>query len=320
MRVWCAPLLPPPPPPPSTSYLHLLQSFSQHASVLCLVFPDIFLLLPTTIVAFFLFFSSSLLLLIRESEHTYSRGVYGERWGTHYSSLWSIEDGDEPEESAGWDRSRETHIIHRGLSKPPLPFLLSPLTLCLSLVCSLQEQPPHHFFRAAVPPPPSLSLPHPLFYPSPFLLLAPLWECSEGKRIVRGSCFFFFFFLFSLLHQSPDLLSQGRTAVRLLWRHAAVIPGNQRGVVSVWIRPGSIGFSPLLRAPPTATPPQSHWQITSDPLLPCLVSVSVAFTGLDYRQLERPKGWPFLRAVRGKVGAAYKDIASGKGSPLVGCT
>lgn len=190
MRVWCAPLLLPPPPPPSASYLHLLQSFSQHASVLCLVFPAIFLLLPTTIVTFFLFFSSSLLLLIRKSEHTYSRGVYGERWGTDYSSLWSIEDGDEPEESAGWDRSRETHIIHRGLSKPPLPFLLSPLTLCLSLVCSLQEQPPHHFFRAAVPPPPSLSLPHPLFYPSPFLLLAPLWECSEGKRIVRGSCFF----------------------------------------------------------------------------------------------------------------------------------
>lgn len=126
----------------------------------CLVFPAIFLLLPTTIVTFFLFFSSSLLLLIRESEHTYSRGVYGERWGTDYSSLWSIEDGDEPEESAGWDRSRETHIIHRGLSKPPLPFLLSPLTLCLSLVCSLQEQPPHHFFRAAVPPS-SLSLSSP---------------------------------------------------------------------------------------------------------------------------------------------------------------
>lgn len=126
----------------------------------CLVFPAIFLLLPTTIVTFFLFFSSSLLLLIRESEHTYSRGVYGERWGTDYSSLWSIEDGDEPEESAGWDRSRETHIIHRGLSKPPLPFLLSPLTLCLSLVCSLQEQPPHHFLRAAVPPS-SLSLSSP---------------------------------------------------------------------------------------------------------------------------------------------------------------
>lgn len=154
----CVVLLPP--PPPSASYLHLLQSFSQHASVLCLVFPAIFLLLPTTIVTFFLFFSSSLLLLIRKSEHTYSRGVYGERWGTDYSSLWSIEDGDEPEESAGWDRSRETHIIHRGLSKPPLPFLLSPLTLCLSLVCSLQEQPPHHFFRAAVPPS-SLSLSSP---------------------------------------------------------------------------------------------------------------------------------------------------------------
>lgn len=125
-----------------------------------LFFPLSFCFCPPQLSLSSSFFPSSLLLLIRKSEHTYSRGVYGERWGTDYSSLWSIEDGDEPEESAGWDRSRETHIIHRGLSKPPLPFLLSPLTLCLSLVCSLQEQPPHHFFRAAVPPS-SLSLSSP---------------------------------------------------------------------------------------------------------------------------------------------------------------
>lgn len=124
--------------------------------------------------------SSSLLLLIRESEHTYSRGVYGERWGTHYSSLWSIEDGDEPEESAGWDRSRETHIIHRGLSKPPLPFILSPLTLCLSLVCSLQEQPPHHFFRAAVPPS-SLSL-FPILF-STRLPFCCLHHCGNAAKV-----------------------------------------------------------------------------------------------------------------------------------------
>lgn len=81
------------------------------------------------------------------------------------------------------------------MSKPPplLPPSFLSLSLSLSPSLSLPSlQPPRTAaasFFSEQQPPPSLPPPLSLLSPSPFLLLAPLWECSEGKRIVEASFF-----------------------------------------------------------------------------------------------------------------------------------
>lgn len=70
-------------------------------------------------------------------------------------------------------------------STPPPP--LPPLSLSLRLSAGSKNSRRIIFFRAAasalssLPPSPSR------ISPSPYLLLAPLWECSEGKRIIDTS-------------------------------------------------------------------------------------------------------------------------------------
>lgn len=223
MRCCCSRLL------PLASYLHLLQSSAdRHLSVSC----------------FYLSVLATSLFLYgwwrQRAPTADGRGWWGERG----DSLWSIEDAAEPEKIAGWVRNCETHITHRGLSKstPRIPSSF-PLSHSLSpSVCRLQEQPPHHFFRAAASA--LSSLPPLLASLSPSLLLAPLWECSEGKRIIDT------YFLPQHQQRIYDLrvAGCGRTA------HGCARPslgGNQSWVVDVetWNHldchhPGLAGGSP----------------------------------------------------------------------------
>lgn len=111
------------------------------------------------------------------------------------------------------------------MSKPPLPPSSLPHSLSLPSL-----QPPRtaaaSFFSSAAAPPRFLPI---LFsIRLPFLLLAPLWECSEGKRIVRGS-------VFSPPHHHQHRIYYHRDGLQSdSSRHAAVIPGNQSG----WSRYG----------------------------------------------------------------------------------